>query len=139
MRRFRVVHGLAEAEARYYLSLADGDFDAASRELAQDLEVERKLGGGGAAAAAATAGGGGGGGRGGGGGGARPPAGVAAGGGGARPAAGLPAPVRGEPRVASRLAGEGATLLDVEDGGGGDEGEVEDGDDRPGSALRKRK
>ena len=55
LRRFRVSHALSEAEAKYYLSLADGDFDAASRELAQDLEVERRLGGSTVASAAAAA------------------------------------------------------------------------------------
>jgi hypothetical protein len=55
LRRFRVTHGLEEAEAKYYLSIGDGDFEKATKELQHDLSVESKLG-------LSTIGGGGGGG-----------------------------------------------------------------------------
>jgi len=44
LRRFRVTHGLEEAEAKYYLSIGDGDFEKATKELQHDLSVESKLG-----------------------------------------------------------------------------------------------
>lgn len=47
LRRFRVTHGLEEAEAKYYLSIGEGDFEKATKELQNDLNIESKLGGGG--------------------------------------------------------------------------------------------
>ena len=125
LRRFRVAHALLEAEAKYYLSLCDGDFDAASRELAQDLEVERRLGGSGAAAAAAGGSGVG-------------VGGVSDGGGGSNGGGSSTRHTAPAPRAASKLEGEGSTLLDVEDGEDGED-EEEEGSKRPGSALRKRR
>ena len=60
LRRFRVTHGLEEAEAKYYLSIGDGDFEKATKELQHDLSVESKLGlgisgGGGGGGGGATA------------------------------------------------------------------------------------
>jgi len=43
LRRFRVTHNLEEAEAKYYLSLCDNDFEKATIELKNDLNVEAKL------------------------------------------------------------------------------------------------
>ena len=43
LRRFRVVHGLGEAEAKYYLDGADYDEGAAAKELAADLATEAAL------------------------------------------------------------------------------------------------
>ena len=50
LRRFRVTHGLEEAEAKYYLSIGEGDFEKATKELQNDLNIESKLGGGGGSA-----------------------------------------------------------------------------------------
>jgi len=43
LRRFRVTHNLEEAEAKYYLSLCDNDFEKATIELQNELNVEAKL------------------------------------------------------------------------------------------------
>jgi len=60
LRRFRVTHGLEEAEAKYYLSIGEGDFEKATKELQNDLNIESKLGvgggGGGSALSSSVAG-----------------------------------------------------------------------------------
>ena len=43
LRRFRVTHNLEEAEAKYYLSLCNNDFEKATIELQNDLNIEAKL------------------------------------------------------------------------------------------------